>query len=296
MKLMTIAMIAALLCLPFTTSEAGNSKSTFNLDETYAIDPDGTLYLDTNDAEIRIAGSDRADVHIIVHYQRKVTGFSSSSDGQEFQVRVSENNGNLYVHEIDEDGGEVIFFGSVSEDYEITIEVPRTISLNLDGDDDDYMIEGIGGEIRLDMDDGDATIRDARGDRFEIAFQDGSVELFGGSGMLDVSVDDGAFFADDGAFSSIEARFEDGDLEISSSLSDEGRYRFRGDDGRITLNVLAGGGTFDCDLDDGSVRASKDFTLEEGEEGEGYELYRLPGGDADVRIRIEDGTIRLRKR
>ncbi len=295
-KRMTLSIVLALLWLPWAAVQAKSDKTTFDLDETYAVDPDGILYLDTNDAEVKIVGADRADVHIRVHYQRKVTGFSNTNAEREFQVRVSEDHGNLYVHEVEEEGGEVIFFGSVSEEYEIHIEVPRTISLNLDGDDDDYLIEGIGGEIRLDMDDGDATIRDARGDSFEIAFQDGSVELFGGSGMLDVSVEDGAFYADDGAFSSIEARFEDGDVEVSTSLTDDGRYRFRGDDGRVTLNVLDGGGYFDCDLDDGRVRASSAFILEDGEEGGEYQLYRLAGGDADVRVRIEDGTIRLRKR
>jgi DUF4097 and DUF4098 domain-containing protein YvlB len=267
-------------------------KDRFDLDEVYSLDPDGIIYLTTDDADVEIVGSNRRDVHLEIHYECKRSGLFWESKGEAFDVEVRTENGNLYIKEIEDDRSHVgIMMQSHELRHTVLLEVPEGASLKIRGDDDDYDIDNIQGSISMDFEDGDAVLDKCLGGEYELEIEDGSIEMKGGKGSLSAYLEDGDIIVWDGAFEEIDAEVEDGDIEISTSLEDDGTYRLECEDGDIELVVLKGGGEFRITHEDGRVRASGAYEEEEDEEH--YSVFILPGGDAHVRIRTEDGRVRL---
>lgn len=243
----TLAIVAGI-----TTLGLGQKTDIYNLDETYSLDREGTVYLETGDAEVEIRGTDRKDAHLVVHYRADIKGISFS-DAEKFEMLVNERNGDLRIHE-KERNQSGIFMGYRNEEYTVVLEVPRSVALKVRGDDDNYVIEGIDGDLTLDVDDADMEIRS-------------------------------------GDFRTIDISGEDGDLELQTVLHDDGRYRIEMDDGDISFHVAGGGGEFRIDHDNVNFRVDDPF--ERRESGDEYTVYRLAGGAAIVRIDADDGTILL---
>lgn len=261
---------------------------TFNLDEVYSLASDGTIHLKSEDANVKITGSDRSDVHVVIDRTESTRGVRSNRS--RFDIKVDERQGDLYITESDRRG--VTFqIGSWSVDYEIEIEMPKTGSLRIKGDDDDYVIRSVNGEISIETDDGDVELIECNGDRFDLQLEDGDLRMDGGKGSLYVRVDDGDIDIRNGAFERVEVDSEDGSVSLETSLSDSGRYELSGDDANIDFIVLSGGGEFNVTKDDGRISASSAFdTIQETETRSKLEL---DGGKAKVDIRVEDGRVRL---
>jgi Toastrack DUF4097 len=264
----------------------------YDLEETYTIAKDGTLFLNTDDAEVTIIGEDRDDVLVEIHHEWHISGVSTRG-GDDFEIVVTEENGNLRIREADT-GGITIMMGSIHEEYTVDIKAPSSVNLRIRGDDDDYRIRRFSGEVRLDFEDGNAQLLDMSGSKFEIGIEDGDLELEGGTGMLDLYIEDGSATVEDGSFSEISSRVEDGDITIFTTLADGGDYRMRAEDGSVELGVTGGGGEFRLLFEDGGTRVGRDFDLVD--EDDDYEEYTLEGGTASVRMEVEDGRITLRKR
>jgi len=262
---------------------------TFKLDESYQIDKQGTIYLDSDDANVRIMGSDRNDVHVKIF--RKVTRKGMVFGNESFEVQVKPRNGNLYIQDIQQQVS-VGVVGYIREEYEITIEAPNSVNLDINGDDDDYDIRSMHGSIALEVDDGDARLTNCQGNSFDFNFDDGDLVMDGASGSLTLSLDDGDADIRNASFENIDLTADDGDIEIATSLSDNGTYSFRVDDGNIDLTVLKGGGTFHIYHDDGHVSASQAFNIKMKEDDE--TKLELNNGSARVKMRADDASIRLR--
>lgn len=287
-------LVLALIATP-QWADAKKKRETFNLDEVYPLALDGTIHLSTNDAEIEIVGSDRKDVHLVIDYEARRSGLFWESDGDPFEVEVTPEDGDLHIRETDSDRTMIgIMMHSSQEKYTVDLEVPLGASLKLRGDDDDYSIRNVQGKISLRFEDGDAVIKGCNGEFFNFEVEDGGIEMNGGSGVLEAAVEDGEISITEGNFREIRAEVEDGDLEIATVLTDNGTYTFDCEDGEIELTVLAGGGAFRVTYDDGDVDATRAFELDE--EDDNLTIYTLPGGEAKVRIRLEDGDVELRKK
>lgn len=262
----------------------------YNLDETYSLDEDGTIHLQSNDAEVSIRGTDRSDVHLVVYHRIDVDGLEIKSE-DEFEMVVEDRNGELHIRENNRENGRFVL-GNVRKEYRITIEAPRAASLDISGDDDDYEISGFDGSLKLDADDAEIDLRELNGDNFEFDIDDGRINMDQGKGQLKLDMDDGELFVRRADFTEVDARSDDGTIDITSSLSGDGFYRFDMDDGNVRLNVAGGGGEFDIRHDDGSVRVDPDF--EEIRSEEEYSVYRLAGGESKIDIYTDDGSIELR--
>ncbi len=262
--------------------------SNYHLDELYKLSSDGTVHLKTNDADIKITGSDRSDVHLVIDRMESVRGISSGS--RKFDVEVEEKGGDLYITERERRG--VRFqIGSQRVEYKIEIEMPANGSLRIKGDDDDYVIRSVNGDISMEVDDGDIELIECNGDDFDLQLEDGDLKMDGGNGSIYISSDDGDVDVRNGNFERVELTAEDGNISIETSLADKGVYELRGDDADIDFIVLKGGGLFNVSKDDGRITASSAFdTISKSERRSKLELN---GGSADVDIRIEDGRVRL---
>ena len=204
-------------------------------------------------------------------------------------MEIEEKTGDLFIKERSRSSGWNV--GYYRLDYEIIIEMPMNGSLRIDGEDDDYIIRSVNGSIQLQTEDGDVELIDCNGDDFEIEMEDGDFRMDGGTGSLYINMEDGDVDIRGGKFKSIEARMEDGNLTLETDLLDDGEYNLTGDDADMEFVVLAGGGEFNISKDDGRVSASKDFDLKR--ETESRVEYFLPSGKANVRIKTNDGRVRL---
>ena len=289
-KLSYVLFVLSILLLCTVTAEAQKNDE-FTLDKTYALSQGGTISLDSDDANVTITGSDRQDVRVKVNYRMRVKGLSFGK-WEEFEMIVEENEGNLNIYEKERDNGVKIMMGSSREEYEITIEAPRTANLELNGDDDNYRISSIDGAISVEADDADVELNDCNGERFTIRLDDGDFSSDGGSGSLDVEMEDGDVRVLNGNFSDIQIVSDDGDVDITTALTDGGNYRFEIDDGDLILNVAGGGGEFVIRHDDADISVSRDF--EETMTDDDISIYTLPLGSAKVSIQSDDGDVVLR--
>ena len=282
----TISLIFLLISSSISSIKAQDGE--FKLDKIYSMDPNGTIDMQTDDAKIKITGTNRKDVHVNIYRKEVTHGWRYNR--RDFYVDVEERGGDLFIRE-EPKTGIVISVGYMREEYEIIIEAPEGVSLVIKGDDDDYIIRNINGSIFLNIDDGDAELIGCSGNHFEFEIDDGDIEMDEGKGFLYIKADDADVYIQNGKFDDITATLDDGDLIIETSLADNGSYSFRVDDGTIELYISDGGGEFDIRHDDARISSSREFILIEKDENETF--LELPNGTARVKVRADDARVRL---
>lgn len=262
-------------------------ENEFHLDKEYGIDPNGTIELYSDDAQISITGTTRNTAHIKI--DRKLVTKGVVSGEKEFKVDVSSKEGNLIIRQKEE--GNISVVGYMNEEYTIAIEAPQGSSLKLKGDDDNYVIRNINGSITIENDDGDATLEHCGGNYFEFNFDDGDIYMNEGRGTLIVDLDDSNIEVLNGKFDKIEARNDDGDLIIETSLADDGEYSLETNDADIEFTITEGGGDFEIRHDDSSLHTSNQFNIIE--EDDHFTHLTLPSGNAKVKIRTDDSQVSM---
>lgn len=285
-KLVAMGLVG--LLATFTVNAQKNGE--YHLDQAYTIAPNGTLYLDSEDANVNITGSSRTDVHVKIDRVVETRGFSSGRS--EFTFEIEERGGNLYLTERRR-GGVSIQMGYSRTDYTIDIELPRSASLKIKGEDDDYVIRNIDGRISIESEDGDIEVIDCFGSDFQFKLEDGDLKVEGGNGAISVDIEDGDVDIRKGNFDRIEMDVQDGSVILETAIADNGIYDIKAEDARLDFVVIKGGGEFLVLKDDGSLRTSSDFeTLQESDH---RSLVKLAGGNAKIEIRTGDGRVRLSK-
>jgi len=287
---MKTRLTLGIVCLSLLSITAfAQEDGDYQLDKVFSMDSDGTLYLRSEDANVRITGSDRSDVRVVIDRIEEIRGASSRK--RSYEMEIEEKGGDLYMTEKKRSSGWNV--GYYRLDYDITIELPMNASLKIDGEDDDYLIKSVNGSIRLQTEDGDVELVSCNGDDFEIELEDGDLRMDGGKGSLYLNMEDGDADVRNGNFDKVEVRTEDGDVILETALIDDGVYDIDGEDATVELVVLNGGGEFNITKDDARVSATRDFELMR--ETDSRVSYKLKAGDADVRIRTNDGRVRLSK-
>lgn len=287
MKTLKLLLAALSICLVSFDSQAQDPNK-FTLDKVYPLGANGHIFIDTEDAEIEVIGSNRKDVHVKVYRKVTFTGFNLKAKKVNLEVSVTQENGNLYLkdHPFSWAG-----IGSSREVYEILIEAPYAAGLEVKGDDDDYLIKSINGAISMEISDGDITLESCGGKVFDFRVDDGDIAMDQGQGNITARLEDGDIKILDGDFKKIDIEVEDGNIRLATKLWDSGEYLLSTEDGSIELQVESGGGQFNIRHDDGSVRASNGFELVS--DSESRSKYQLSGGDATITIETEDGRVAL---
>lgn len=288
MKFIKITLLLAIICAAGPTAHA--QDGVYNLDETYDIEEGGTLHLSSDDADVTILGSDRPDVKLKVYRKLDVDGLKMGSSGR-FKMEVEEKNGDLYIREKDTEEHRLVV-GTIKEEYRIRIQAPHRVALDLRGDDETYRISDLEGGVSMQADDSEIELSGMKGEYFDFDIDDGSIRLEEGSGKLRLDMDDGELYVRNADFREIDADIDDGEMDITTSLQDDGLYLFDLDDGDLELNITGGGGEFDINHDNYHLGVGDKF--EEERSDEKRTVYRLPGGEARVEIDTDDGEVELR--
>ena len=288
-KKFSITFITTMLLLVGALSVEAQNKE-YILDEDYDLSAGGTVFLDSNDAEVKILGNDRYDVHVNVYHRVDVDGIEWGSDG-DFKMNVIQRDGDIYIEEAERNNNS-FRIGNINREYRITIKIPRGVSIDIKGDDGTYEISDTGGAINLAADDSDINIINATGEDFTFKIDDGTIHMDKGQGKLAITLDDGEFRVENGRFREIDASGEDGDLYFATELMDDGKYYFGIDDGDLDLDILKGGGSIEFVHDDTDINTFGEFSIIS--ERKDKTIYSLKGGSARVEIESEDGDIVLR--
>ena len=262
--------------------------SEFHLDKTYQISENGTIKLSTDDADVFIKGSNRDDIHVKI--DRVIESKGIQWGNKEFDVSVELMDGDIIIR--DREWGNRSMVGYIREEYVIRIDAPSSMLLDIKGDDGDYEIANMAGELKIVADDGDIFLENYSGTSTYFDLDDGDVVMEGGSGKLSVNMDDGDMEITDASFSHVDVDIDDGDFELNTSLVDDGDYSFRIEDGQLVLSIINGGGEFDIRHDDGNIRYDSSFKMIE--EDDNFAILRLPGGNASIRVRGDDTSVSLR--
>ncbi|MEJ0030548.1 MAG: DUF4097 family beta strand repeat-containing protein [Bacteroidota bacterium] len=269
------------------TTKTGN----YHIDEKHKISEKGTIRLTCSDAKVFITGSDRTDVNIKIDREVETRGFSFGTE--EFTVDIDENDGNVTIRERSMSAHTGIV-GYYNERYTIKIDAPKGVSLVINGDDGDYLIDHINGTVDADLDDADIELIACNGDDFRFRLDDGDVKMDQGKGSLEIDGDDSNITIKNANFSRISAEMDDGDFIVETSLADNGDYYINTQDGRVSFTVTSGGGRFDIRHDDASIRTDASFNSIE--ESDDRSRFTLATGNAKVDIRADDASVRLAKR
>ena len=288
MKFSVSIMTTVLLLLGALSVEAQNNE--YKLDQDYGIAADGTVFLESDDAEVNIIASDRFDVNVNVYHRTDVDGIEWGSDG-DFKMNVRQRDGDLYIEEAERNNNS-FRIGHVDREYRITVRIPRGVSIDVKGDDGTYEITDVGGAISMVADDSDINIENATGESFSFKIDDGVIRMDKGQGKLTATLDDGELRVENGNFNEIDVRGDDADLYFATVLSDAGQYYFGIDDGDLELDILDGGGSIDIAHDDTNINTIGPFSKIRDEEER--TVYKVKGGNASVEIESEDGKIVLR--
>lgn len=285
---MKIILTVAALLLSITLW--AQKEGEYHLDKEFDLNPTGSIDLSSSDAKVTITGSSRKNVHLKIDRTVVTKGLFFGSD--EFAIEIDNSNGNLKIRERSGSSSHGIV-GYYNEDYEIKIEAPEGASISVKGDDGDYLIKNINGSIVMGVDDGDIDLLDCKGNKFRFRLDDGNLTMDQGRGGIEVNIDDGDVRIRNGNFTKVVADIDDGDFIIETSLSDNGEYDIRAEDGSVSMMVTKGGGQFDVRHDDARVIAEGAFDVYE--KSDTFTSLKLANGTAKVSIRADDARIRLSK-
>ncbi len=281
-------LILALLIVPLLATAQKNRE--FNLDQSYDIGSDATINMRTDDAEVRITGSDTRQVKVRIE-RRVKSGGLRLGDEHDLTVKVYTKNGDLHISDRQPQGVTWNIMGYSYEVYRIDIETPAEVNLKLEGDDDNYLIRNVNGNIEVRLDDGDLELLDCQGEEFDFRVDDGDINMNSGQGELYADIEDGDLIVDKGSFEQLLVKIDDGNVDVKTDLKSFGTYRITSDDGQVDLTITGGGGNIDVSHDNSRISTTPEFKLLG--KTEHNSRYQLPGGDAEVVIRADDGSIRL---
>lgn len=294
MKFLVTVFALFLSVFWMTNLEAAVRDHHYELDEHYALEEGGTIFLDSDDADVTVTASDRDDVRVRVYVHIKKGGlhFGKGYFMEEFEVE--ERKGNLYLDDIWSSSGNLVFFGFSSTEYRIDIDVPAWANLDFEGDDDNYKIEGVTGNISIDASDAGVAMRRCTPSKLKLELDDGDVYLKYCEGRAKIKMEDGDLKISKGKFAALKVRTDDGDIQIETALNEKGSYEIRTDDGDVQFEVMSGGANFEIEKDDGSVSTCSEYELLKKRDH--WREYVLDGGGASVSMITEDGDIDLRAR
>jgi len=283
------------LIFGFLTLQA---QEKYDHSSTYPIREGGTVYLNCEDADVKISGTESNVVAVEVH--RHVGGKLADKP---FKMEYTTRNGDFYMTEKKPDSYFVGWSGGTIYKYTIDLQVPLDVALNITGEDDSYVISNIGGNIYLVSEDGHLELTSCDSKDIDVQLEDGDIILNDLSANLEITLEDGDIHCHDSNLGNIRLKSEDGDIIFKNSSVQD--IRAEVEDGDIVLDKVMG----DSEMvaEDGHIKIRllegnrARMRTEDGDISAG--LHAGPGGnysfaseDGDISIYLEGegGEIRMR--
>jgi len=300
-------MTCLLVALAGATSVAAETVDR-EFNESFDVEPGVALRLVSGDGDVDIAPWNENRLEVQVRYHSVSRGWGGVKD---FEVDF-DRSGDTITVEGREIGSNFFVGGTRTHEYRYTIKAPPYVALRIEGDDGDVdirhweadielrindgdaRIDGLDGDLLARLDDGDLELDNCAVGRATVQLEDGDVTLRGGSGDWRLTVDDGDLDLRDLAAGSLEARGQDGDIHVTLTPGPFVEADLASDDGNIDLTLFSGlSARFSIDVDDGSISLhGSELTVESKRDHR--TTGRIGDGRGEIRIRTNDGDVRLR--
>ena len=164
-------LVAFLLILPLSAPaqqiESTSDGFTATINETFAVDPGGTLDLQARNGSITVTGGDRSEV--VVEETIRFDGASRSEVNeflQEHPTSYKVTNGTVRIHGPEGNGGGWSWWGDSSDNvqYSYVVQVPRRFSTKLQTSGGSLSISNLEGEVQGQTAGGSVTTERITGD------------------------------------------------------------------------------------------------------------------------------------
>jgi hypothetical protein len=208
------------------------AQKSFELSKSFPIAENGTLHLESADADVRITVDD-TDV-VKVEISRVVSGALAK---RQFGFDINTDNGDLFIKEVYE-RKPFLWNSEKLISYTIDIRLPYDVNLMMRGDDDNYQIEGIQGDIKLKANDGEVTFSSMHGNELDIELEDGYININDCNSILSVNLKDGNLVIQDSQINDLSIKAIDGDITSKNSTSINSSIKIA--DGDIHLDKAKG--------------------------------------------------------
>jgi DUF4097 and DUF4098 domain-containing protein YvlB len=264
-------------------------------DTTLAVPPSARLQVQNQSGSIKVTAWDRSEMRVRAEH------------GTRDEIRITVR-GSVVEVEAERRHGMPAFV-----DYDIT--VPKTMTLDLSGQEAEIEVEGVTGGISAESVEGGVTIRGAGGPievhtvegdividgaRGEIKVEgvDGDISLSNVVGDLTVETTDGDVTLDNVDATNVDVSTVDGDVSYVGMIKDGGRYGLSTHSGDIEVGTLAGiNATVSVATFEGSFEADPAFKVEVTNMRPGRRFsFTLGTGSARVELESFDGDITLERR
>jgi DUF4097 and DUF4098 domain-containing protein YvlB len=258
-------------------------------DTTFAVEPRSRVSIELDVGSVRVRAWDRASVRVVATHPARE------------RIEIRRGPGSVRI-EAEPGRGR-----RARVDYELT--VPRSAHIDLDGQAAETTIEGVDGNITVDVFRGDITVRDAAGN-LDLESVEGQIVVEGGharvvaetvqrgirisglNGNIFAEAVNGPIVLSDIRADSVSAESINGSVQYQGELRQRGRYRLSSHNGSIGVTVPAGvGATVTVDTHTGAVET--DFPVQLRGRGGSRYTFEIGGGGARLQLQSFGGTIRL---
>lgn len=286
-----LALLGFLLIAGLTVPASVHAQAR-TINETVALDPDGTVSIDNHEGRITVTGWDRD----VVQYEVEIDAPEGSEALENTDIRIDRSNQSLRLETEYDEGRSWSSWNRDMPPVHYTIRMPRTARLFIDDHESDIEITGMTSELEVDTHDGPIRIADHEG-RVTIDSHDSRMELENISGDLEIDTHDGEV-----TVANLRGGFEldthDGTAEVTfAELT--GNVEIDAHDGRFTLTLPAGAG-FDLDTDfndDASLDTDFDVAgIRLADDDEVNYRGAVNGGGPRIELSAHDARFALRAR
>ena len=131
-----------------------------------------------------------------------------------------------------------------------------------------------------------------KGSAFNLRTNDGKVNMDRGEGFLEFQWRRRQYRCKECSVHQVfGATINDGHFNVESSLTNNGQYYVKTNDGSVDFTISAGGGKFDVTHNDGHVSTLGNFNVTEKSDNRSH--ITLADGTAQVEVETNDGNVRL---
>jgi hypothetical protein len=288
------ASLTLLLLLLAGSALAKPVDKSFN--ESFDVAPGAILHLEHGDGDVTIEAWDRDSIEVDVRYFYDLKKWALGGEERDFEMKFDQRGEHVYVAEQITGGGHSFgIHARVRKEYSYTIKLPAYCVLELKGDDGSVQISGMKSALELSSDDGDVDLFECAFTMADLSMEDGDLRVKSCQGNFEVECDDSDLDFEDSEIASLRIETEDGDVDLDLAAVTGVDWHIISDDGDVSLDYS---GEMSAELriesDEGEMRV--DIQGLQDVEKRRHSISGILGdGNGRIRIRTEDGDVRIRQ-
>ena len=264
--------------------------------ESFPANGETVLHLNHGDGDVTITPWEKNEVEIEVVYRGEVRKVGIGTARTDFDVEFKHDGPDIRVK--GKEVGKGMMFGYVSHEdheYRYTVRAPDYVTLELNGDDGDVVVEAWRRSIHCSLGDGNLLLKNIVADQVKVTTTDGDVRVQESTGRISILTTEGNVEVFGTRSSALDIKSTGGNVQVDLLPSIDPTIDIRTGDGRVRLALgLGTSAVFDLGTAAGNIRLdlSRDASLEESRN---HVKGSLNGGRGSVRVRTTDGSIILKE-